>query len=219
MFERLPERQAQWEGMLKKALGLWEILDSIEADTGDTQQHDMKEDLWKVVCRLVKANYYCQIKAPLSRVQNEHPEEYAIHAAVGLTTVRSITLCPVIERLLRLHAGQLQVKEPIHGQLPLHVIASTMFEHDRYEILRGILDAYPPATTEKDDRGLYPLHLACQAKYPWKQGLESLYKVAPHIGELHCPCCPLELLAQQDCYDQSLDTVYALVQTDASLFS
>eukprot|EP00977_Amphora_coffeiformis_P012475 scaffold3077_cov162-Amphora_coffeaeformis.AAC.34 len=219
MFENLPERPAQWEGMLKKALGLWESLESVDADPGDSEQQHIQEDIWKVVCKLVKAIYYCQIKAPLSRVQSEQPEEYAIHAAVGLTTSRSITLCPVIERLLRFHAGQLQVKEPIHGQLPLHVIASTMFQPDRCEILNGILDAYPHATTVKDDRGYYPLHLACQAKYPWKQGLESLFKTAPQIGELHCPCCPLELLAQQDCYDQSLDTVYALVQTDASLLS
>lgn len=215
----LPDRQAPWEGMLKKALKLWDNMESIE-DSSEDSHDNTKKATWDAVCKLIKATYSCQIKAPLSRaIQTQEPEEYTLHAAVGLTALRSTLLCPVIERLLRSYSGQLQVKEPVYGCLPLHVIASTMYQPDRCEILMGLLEAYPQAAGEKDDRGFYPLHLACQAKYPWKQGLESLYKMAPYVAELTWPCCPPELLAQQDCYDRSLDTVYALVQTDVSLFS
>ena len=224
LLANLPERPAPWEDVLKKALTLWSRVVKGMEDCGDDGNEDVEEnnintsyakELWEIVCVLVKANFYLQNGLPLDRIQTESFDAYAMHAAVGLVTnVKTALVCPVIERLLQLHAGQLQIKEPVHGRLPLHVIAATLYKADRVEILLGILQADPHAATVMDNRGIYPLHLACQAKYPWKSALAQVYKAAPHVGELTCPCCPPELLAQQDCYDRSLDTVYALAQTD-----
>ena len=219
LLSSLPTRPAPWEYVLKKALVLWDALENTEPHEDIAVHQATIQAIWEMVCVLVKANYYLQNHYPLVRLRTETFEEYALHAAVGLTGVRSVSLLPVLERLLRLHASQLQVKEPVHGRLPLHVAAATPYHADRYEILVGLVGAYPRAAIEKDSQGIFPLHLACQAKYPWKHGLEVLYRVAAHIGELTCPCCPPELLAQQDCYDRSLDTVYALVQTDMTLLS
>lgn len=217
LLSGLPNRKAQWETALTKALSLWESLQIAQDDT--EKGPEMLKAIWETVCVLVKANFYLQNNLPLERIHAETFEEFAMHAVVGLTSVRSTCLWPVMEHLLRAHVSQLQVKEPIRGRLPLHVAASTPYKSDRYEILVGLIEANPAAAAEMDDQGIFPLHLACQAKYPWKQGLESLYKAAPHVGELNCPCCPAELLAKQDCYDQSLETVYALVQTDETLLS
>jgi hypothetical protein len=124
-----------------------------------------------------------------------------------------------MERLLTQHANTLYIKEPVQGRLPLHIAAATPYQPSRSEILCALIEVYPSAAAETDFNNIYPLHLACQAKYPWKEGLEALYKAAPHVGELTCPCCPPELLAQLDCYDESLETVFTRVQVDGSLLS
>ena len=222
LLESLPDRKSSWEETLKKALTLWSRVDEKGMDDGHgdcelEENTNYSKDLWETVCKLVKANYYLQNKVPLDRIQTESFDAYVLHAAVGITNVKTHLLCPVIEHLLRFYACQLHVKEPLHGRLPLHVAAVTPYKADRVEILLGLLDANRDAASVMDDHGIYPLHLACQAKYPWKSGLEQLYKAAPHVGELTCPMCPSELLSLQDCYDRSLETVYALAQTEATL--
>lgn len=219
LLSDLPERPAVWEAALKKGLALWDTLEMPYNGGGTDDTKDMVKATWEMLCVLIKGNYYLQMKIPLNRIHLETFDEYAMHAAVGLTTIRTATLTPVIERLLHFSSNQLEVKEPVRGRLPLHIAASTVYEPARFEILVALIQAYPHAATEMDNQGIYPLHLACQAKYPWKHGLESLYKAAPHVGELTCPCCPPDLLAKQDCYDKSLETIYALVQTDSTLLA
>lgn len=212
----LPDkRQGPWEAALKKALVLWENVESLEED----ENENIRAAMWDTVCNLLKANYYLQSHFPLERIRTESSTEYAMHAVAGLKPLRSISLLPVIERLLAFHASSLHVKEPVQGRLPLHIAAATPYQPPRSEILLALIEACPSAAAETDFNDIYPLHLACQAKYPWKEGLEALYKAAPHIGELTCPCCPPELLAQLDCYDESLDVVFSRLQVDESLLS
>ena len=220
LFLTLPVHpKGPWESALRKSLVLWENIKSLEQGQTDEEIQATIANVWSRVCDLVKANYYLQTHLPLERLRTESSTEYVMHAVVGLKIVRPTLLWPVLERLLNLHASTLHMKEPVQGRLPLHIAASTLYSPDRSEVLRALLEAYPAAAAEADHRNIYPLHLACQAKYPWKDGLENLYKAAAHIGELTCPCCPPELLSQLDCYDQSLDTVYARLQTDESLLS
>jgi hypothetical protein len=238
LLSDLPHGSSEWLSILKRSLGLWQSLDKVvvsasndrhdhshgenvyscEDIVSQTSLQEVEQTMWETTCRLVKGSYYVQEKMDLSRLHVEEWHDYALHAAVGLISLRPVLLNGMIERLVQHHPMELQKVDPQTGRLPLHVITATKYRAERLPILDTLLAVHPRAagiptanTASQGNNsaggrnngsvaGIYPLHLACKAGYPWKGACQDLYNAAPHVGaemQQHCPKCPVQLLAIQ----------------------
>jgi hypothetical protein len=114
--------------------------------------HEVYQNMWETSCRLLKGAYYAQEGMDLNRLHHETYHDYAIHAAVGLTSFQRPSGSPwlllngLIERLVQHYPLELQKVDPQTGRLPLHVVlAATKYRPDRLPILETLLAVYPKA--------------------------------------------------------------------------
>jgi hypothetical protein len=228
LLSDLPTGSSEWISTLKRSLSLWQTLDKVVVISDSKDQDgnyyndnnsseemvnhntlpEVDQSMWEITCRLLKGAYYIQEGMNLNRLHDEGWHDYALHAAVGLTSCLrqgSLSLNGLIERLVQQHPIELQKVDPQTGRLPLHVLlTATKYRPDRLPILETLLAVYPKAAgipttgwplplgfsssngsghaNNCSSVGIYPLQLACQSGYPWKGACQDLYKAAPHIA-------------------------------------
>ena len=224
---------SQWIEVLDEACYIWKVLvhdddddddddDSVSlSDQADKEDGDeMKLELWKTICFLMKGVFYLANNVSLSQLANEPTHQFLLHAATG-----SLPLCSkndddsekhliIFERALKLHKDQLSIAGPVLNRLPLHIAAANkcspvnlsdlpsrvLPSADRnlnVEIMSTVLTQSPPsAASVADAQGNYPIHLACANGYSWIGGLENLYSAAPDVAKAGNLPCLFVLMAQ-----------------------
>ena len=197
-----------WHKLLNKALtfvpGLADLSEAnLELSAFPNLSPEEIQERWDKILFLLKCAYAIQELLPLP-VLSEAPNG-ALHAVLGLVRPKrkgnsseAVSISLIVQRLIHDHPVELYRLQESTGRLPLHVVCAAPCNKLRQSLVCAVLHANPDAVTLRDDQGIYPLHLACQAGYPFEPTLELLWATAPYVSELPCPCCPPQLLAQHE---------------------
>ncbi|KAL7561946.1 hypothetical protein ACA910_022504 [Epithemia clementina (nom. ined.)] len=214
-LENPPTLLSIWDKLLQKALafvpGLVDLETCMPVPSLSTQLPVSPEHIgqvWDKIFLLIKAAYSVQEVFPiettdLSSIPPSKASEGALHAVLGLArpnqkadSGETISFSLIVQRLIHEHPVELYRIQESTGRLPLHVVCAAPCTKARQNLLCTVLQANQEAACVRDEQGIYPLHLACQAGYPFEPTLELLWAAAPYVTELPCPCCPKQLLEQ-----------------------
>ena len=174
---QLPDSSAVWSTLCKEACKLWNQLDK-------DGLIDKLPTVYPTLCLLLKGNYYFQNSPRNSQRLMFEEEPYT-------NLVRSAAACPTapysfVKRLLETQKHQLIIGDYIGRKTPLHVLCGLEMNCNRNKdsLVALFVKSSTNAATNLDSEGLYPLHIACKAKYTWSTGIEALVNAAPRIALL-----------------------------------